>query len=245
MYKNKKILAIIPARSGSKRIKNKNLKLLCGKPLIYYTIKYALNNQSLIDKIFVSTNSKKILNYSNKISKNICPVLRPHKFSQDNSSDLGYVNHAINYLEKNKNNFDFVIILRPTTPFRKKKLLKNCIQKLFSTRSTSVRSAKKIDHTHPYWMYSIKKSKLKEVINGKNFFKYFQSQKLPKFYMHDGHCDIFNVKNLKKKIISSQPLKKIYGKKMIYYDNTARYSVNIDHPLDFELAKLLYKSFYS
>jgi CMP-N,N'-diacetyllegionaminic acid synthase len=243
LYKNKKILALIPARSGSKRIKNKNLKLLCGKPLVYYSIKYALDNQSLIDRIFVSTDSRKISNYSNKISKNISPVLRPSKLSRDNSSDLGYVVHALDYLKKKENAFDFVIILRPTTPFRQKKLIRNCIQKLLSTKSSSIRSAKKIDHTHPYWMYNIKKNKLIEVINGKNFFKYYQSQKLPKFYMHDGHCDIFDVKNLKNKSIYNQPLKKIYGNNMIYYKNNTNYSINIDNPVDFELAKLIYKVF--
>ena len=238
--KKKKGLIIIPARSGSKRIKNKNLKIINDKPLIYHTIKYAMANYKKVDEIFVSTDSKKILNYSNKIKKNICPILRPKKLAEDNSSDLGYINHAINYFTEVKDKcFDFIIILRPTTPIRQKNLLKRCLEKFLISNCSSIRTAKYIDHTHPYWMYKFSKKKLTEIIKGKNFFKFYQSQKLPKLWMHDGHCDIFSSKNLKAKN-NKRDLEKIYGKKMQYLLNKNIFSINIDNPIDFDIAKFFF-----
>lgn len=240
MYKGKKILAIIPARAGSKRIKNKNLKNINNKPLIYYTLKYALNNLKLIDEIFVSTNSKKILNYSKKISPNIISTLRPEKISGDKSSDFEFIKHTVKFLEKQKKKFDIIVILRPTTPIRDKKLITNCLKTLINSKGTSIRSAKCVEHTHPYWMYQLKKNTPIEIIKNKNFFKYYQSQKLPKFYMHDGHCDIFLIKNIFKNNEKNK-IKKIYGNKMLYYKNKQKYLVNIDEPFDFFIAEQIIK----
>jgi len=237
LFKNKKILAIIPARSGSKRIKNKNLKLINGKPLIYYTIEFALKNNKYIDEIFVSTDSKKISSYSNKIRKKLSPLLRPKEISAHNSSDLGFVLHALEYFKKEKNiEFDIIVILRPTTPIRNQDLFIDCLKSMIKFNASSVRSSKQVKHNHPYWMYKIKNNKLIEVIKNKNFFKFYQSQKLPKLFMHDGHCDIFLKKNLYKKS-SKTDLKKIYGNKMIYVENKNILYINIDEPNEFSVAE--------
>ena len=237
MYKNKKILAIIPARSGSKRIKNKNLKKINSKPLIYYSLKYALDNKKYIDEFFLSTDSKKISKYGNKVYSNISPILRPKNISKDKSGDIGFIKHALNYLKKKKNIiFDLVVIFRPTTPIRKKNLFLSCLKTLEKNNASSVRSAKCVKHLHPYWMYKIKNNKLTEVIRNKNFFKYYQSQKLPNFFMHDGHCDIFLTKNLSNKK-NIRNMEKIYGKKMTYFINKQEISINIDEPFEFFIAK--------
>lgn len=237
MYKNKKILAVIPARSGSKRIKNKNLKKINNKPLIYYTLKYALNNKKYIDEFFLSTDSKKISKYGNKTYPNISPVLRPKNISKDGSGDIGFINHALNYYQREKNMiFDIVVIFRPTTPIRNKNLFLSCLKTLTKNNASSVRSAKSVKHINPYWMYKIKNNKLIEAIKNKNFFKYYQSQKLPDFFMHDGHCDIFLTKNLSDKK-NIRNMEKIYGKKMIYFKNKQKISINIDEPFEFLIAK--------
>jgi len=243
LYKNKKILAIIPARSGSKRIKNKNLKKINNKPLIHYTLEYALNNGKYIDKFFLSTDSKKISKYGNKVYANISPILRPKIISKDKSGDIGFINHALNYYQKVENiTFDIVVIFRPTTPIREKNLFLNCLKSLEKNNASSVRSAKNVKHVHPYWMYKIKNNKLTEVIRNKNFFKYYQSQKLPSFFMHDGHCDVFLTKNLlDKKNITD--MEKIYGKKMTYFKNKQEISINIDEPFDFFAARTFLEGF--
>jgi len=238
LYKNKKILAIIPARSGSKRIKNKNLKKINNKPLIHYTLKYALDNDKYIDQFFLSTDSKKISKYANKIYPDISPILRPKNISKDKSGDIGFINHALNYFWKKKNIlFDIIVIFRPTTPIRKRKLFFDCLKTLIKNKASSVRSAQSVKHMHPYWMYKIKNKKLNEVIKNKNFFKYYQSQKLPKFYIHDGHCDIFLTKNLFEKK-NLRDMEKIYGKKMFFFKNNQKLSVNIDEPFEFFIAKI-------
>ena len=92
----KNILAIIPARKNSKRIKNKNLKKLYRFPLIYYSIKYALKSR-IINKVIVSTDSKKIKNYANKFGK-LAPFLRPKNISGDKVSDTPVIEHACDWL---------------------------------------------------------------------------------------------------------------------------------------------------
>ena len=237
-----KILAIIPARKNSKRIKNKNLKKLNGKPLIFYTIKHALESK-IINRIIVSTDSLSIKKYSNKFG-NIAPFIRPKNLAGDKVSDEPVIKHACDWVEKNENYFpNIVIILRPTAPLRNKYLISNCVKKLIKNTATSVRSARDIGHAHPYWMYKIKKDgSIKEFIKGKNFFKYYQSQKLPKLVKHDGYCDVLLRKNLINKKTSSKSLANLYGKKMFYEINDDKYFINIDEPEDFNLASLIIKS---
>ena len=112
------IVALIPARAGSKGIKNKNIKLINKKPLIYYSIILAINSK-LINEVYVSTDSNKIKNISLKYGAKV-PFLRPKKFSEDNSSDLQVFKHFINWYKKHiKKDIDYIVHLRPTTPFRK------------------------------------------------------------------------------------------------------------------------------
>ena len=110
-----KILGIIPARAGSKGIKNKNIIDLGGKPLISWTIKSAI--KSNLDEIIVSTDSIKIKNVS---IKNGCkvPFLRPKHLSKDNSKTVDVAIHAINFYKKKNIFFDAIMILQPTCPFR-------------------------------------------------------------------------------------------------------------------------------
>ena len=140
MNKKIKVLAIIPCRSGSKGIKNKNILDIFGKPLIYYSIFFA-KECKFIDKVLVSTDKRKY----QKISKNHgleVNYLRPKKISKDNSLDINLFKHAINYL-KNKNNYkpDYIIHLRPTSPLRKIKDLKKMLNILYKNKkSNSIRS---------------------------------------------------------------------------------------------------------
>ena len=140
MYRNKKIVAIIPARKNSKEIKKKNLIKLNGFPLISYSIDYAKKSK-LIDRIFVSTDGKKIASISKKFGAEI--IVRPKKLSNDIiMSDYAIV-HAINYIHKVlKYNFDYVVFLQPTTPLRKlnelDKAIIYCVDGKFDTVFSSI-----------------------------------------------------------------------------------------------------------
>ena len=140
MYKNKKIVAIIPARKGSKGIKNKNLLKLTGIPLIKFSVDYAKRSK-LVDKVFVSTDGNNI----SKVSENCGAetIKRPKKFSSDTASSESAIIHSINYIEKVlKYKFDIVIFLQPTTVLRKlgelDQAIKMFIKKKSDTLFTSV-----------------------------------------------------------------------------------------------------------
>ena len=140
MYKNKKIIAVIPARKNSKEIKKKNLIKLNGIPLIAYSIDYAKKSK-LIDRVFVSTDGNNIASVSKKFGSEV--IMRPKHLCTDTiMSDYAIV-HAIDYVKKILNyNFDYVVFLQPTTPLRQlgelDKAIKYCISKKFDTVFSSI-----------------------------------------------------------------------------------------------------------
>lgn len=140
-------MIIIPARKNSKRLKNKNLQKLGNYTLIENTIIFAKNNFKNFT-IFVSTDSKKIRSLSLKQNV-LCPWLRPKKLSRDNSSSISVIKHTLSWSEKKSALYDAVLLLQPTTPFRKYKDIKFCINKFYTLKNfknvsiISVKSKKK------------------------------------------------------------------------------------------------------
>ena len=149
MFK-KKILAIVPARSGSQRLKNKNILKIKGKPLIYFTLREVKKVQS-ISKILVSTNSRKIANIAGQYGV-VVPFLRPNNISKNNSSMLSVIKHAINYYEKKGFFFfDYILLLQPTSPIRKSFHIKKAIHKI--SKNKSINGLVSIEKAKPLqWM---------------------------------------------------------------------------------------------
>ena len=117
MYKNKKILGIIPARSGSKKMPHKNIRMFMGKPLIAWTI-LATRRSGVVDEIFVSTDSERYAMIAKRYGANV-PFLRPDDLSGDTNPASDYIIHAINeYNIRYKRTFDYFILLQPTSPLR-------------------------------------------------------------------------------------------------------------------------------
>ena len=116
MYQNKKVLAIIPARGGSKGIPHKNIISLCGKPLIAYTIE-AANQSTYIDTVIVSTDDVDIQRISEQYGA-LVPFLREAKIASDEATTISVVVDAVKRLEVNGEKFDVVILLQPTSPLR-------------------------------------------------------------------------------------------------------------------------------
>ena len=117
MYKS---IALIPARSGSKRIKDKNIKLLNGHPLIAYTIRAAIDSK-IFDKVVCVTDSKKYKKIAEKYGA-VVPCLRPKKISNEKSPDIEWVSWIMKKMDKNY--FKFFSILRPTSPLRDERVIK-------------------------------------------------------------------------------------------------------------------------
>jgi CMP-N,N'-diacetyllegionaminic acid synthase len=112
------IVAIIPARSGSKQLPGKNMINLCGQPLISYTFQAALDSK-LIDFVLVTTDDEKIINFAKKFPE-IHVIKRPKKISKDSSPTLEAIYHALtNFENKISKTFDLIVTLQPTSPLRK------------------------------------------------------------------------------------------------------------------------------
>ena len=135
MYKGKKILGVIPARGGSKGIPKKNIKDLDGLPLIFYTINESKNSQFLSDFI-VSTDDDSIKEISEKFGAKV--INRPSNLALDDSRTEDCLIHAINYLDSQGIIYDYVVVLEPTSPFRKFKTIDNCIKMIIDKNAESL-----------------------------------------------------------------------------------------------------------
>lgn len=201
-----KIVAIIPARKGSKGIKNKNIILYKNKPLIYHSIKSALKLKK-IDKVLVSTDSKKFKNIAEKYGASV--ILRPKKLSKDNSLEKEFLVHAYNYLKK-KEKFivDLFILLRPTCPDRDIKDLKKALNIAIKNfkKFSSIRSVHKL-HNPVQKVFKIKDSYLSGFFNKslKGEYHSFPRQIYPTTYSPNSFFDAlkpnFFMKFKSKKIV--------------------------------------------
>jgi CMP-N-acetylneuraminic acid synthetase len=232
MKKKIKILAVIPCRSGSKGIKNKNIINIFGKPLVFYSIYFA-KQCKFIDRVIVSTDSKKYAQICKNYGAEV-PFLRPKNFSTDFSLDVDFFKHAIDWLKKYQNyQPDFVIHLRPTSPIRRIKDLKECLKIIKKNKKiNSVRSISKENKSiYKCWFLS-SKNKLKQIVKNKTLYREpFNAprQKLKSFYCQNGLYDIFRTKLITKRMISG---KNIYG-----YINKNKVFNDIDSLEDFKNLK--------
>jgi len=141
-----KVLAIIPARGGSKGIPRKNIKLLAGKPLIAWTIEAALQAQG-IDRVIVSTEDKEIASVAKQYGAEV-PFMRPLALAQDDAPGIAPVLHAIGHLP----NYNWVLLLQPTSPLRSTEDIEGIIQFCRDEGAPSTVSVTEVSK-HPFWMY--------------------------------------------------------------------------------------------
>ena len=161
MINNSKVLALIPARKGSKGLPGKNLRNLCGKPLIEWSIEKAkLSNY--VDLILISTDCENTANIGKKLDAYV-PFIRPKKLSTDTASTFEVVKHALQYLQaKDGKTFDYVILLEPTSPLREDNDIDNMLECLSKNSSNfdAIISVGEIDE-HPSIVSKIDGLKLK------------------------------------------------------------------------------------
>jgi CMP-N,N'-diacetyllegionaminic acid synthase len=148
MYRSNKVLAIIPARGGSKGLPNKNSKLLIDKPLIAWSIQHAQDSK-YVDDIFVSTNSQEIADIAKRYKVEV-PALRPQKLSGDTASSMDVILYTIDYLEQQGKAFDIVIMIEPTSPLREPEDIDNSVEMLINYKETeSVVGICEVEGAHP------------------------------------------------------------------------------------------------
>lgn len=233
MYQDKTFLAIIPARSGSKRLPNKNIKELCGKPLIAWSIEAGLQSK-YIDNIVVSTDSQEYANIAQKYGAEV-PFLRPSNISLDTSSSFEVISHTINfYKEHFQKEFDYVVLLQPTSPLRDGKLIDKMCQWVVDNKIELGISVSKCEHP-PLWSNTLPDDKRMD-----NFFHpdiiNKRSQELPQYYRINGVLYIAKITSYfeNKGFVSSQT----YA-----FEIDQRYGIDIDTELDFEYAEFMMQKF--
>ena len=188
---NIRIVAIIPARGGSKGVYRKNIKIVKGKPLIVYTIE-AAKKSKLLDLIFVSTEDQEISDIVRKYNVEVIP--RPSELAQDDTLDLPVFKHAVEYLEEKGIKPKIIVILRPTSPLRKVEDINNSIKILLNTKSDSIRSFCEV-HEHPFWMYRIINDNPTPFCPKHTVKQYPRRQLLPKLHGLNGSVD-FEIEEL-------------------------------------------------
>ena len=230
MSENYKLLALIPARSGSKRLKNKNILKLKGKPLLAHAIIAAKKSQ-IFDKIILSTDSKKYASIGKKFGAEV-PFLRPTKFSSSFSPDYEWVNYTINELKKINLKFTHFFILRPTNPFRSEKTIIKAWRKYKKSKADSLRAVS-LCSNHPYKMWYEDGKFIKPLFKKKNKSQPVyncQYQSLPKIYSQNASLEISKNNFLKKN-------KSITGKKIMPFFSNKIESLDINYKEDYLKAK--------
>lgn len=186
-------IAVIPARGGSKRIPKKNIIDLGGKPLIAHSILSAKKSKYLADGIYVSTENSEIAKVSYEFGAKV--IKRPRELATNEALTLGVLKHAVDVLEKDGVDFDTVVLLQPTSPFRKTSTIDEGIKKLWDNWEKykvifSVRPLK----FPPNWLLRIKNEKLEFILP--NDFSKIRSQELEKTYEIDGVLYVYKKDHL-------------------------------------------------
>jgi CMP-N-acetylneuraminic acid synthetase len=190
------ILAIITARGGSKGLPKKNIRVLCGKPLIAWTIEHACNS-AYVDRIVVSTDDEEIAEIARQHGAEV-PFLRPKALARDGSPSIDAVLHAINWLEDRGDHYDLILLLEPTSPLRKKTDLDDAVTLMLNNidNADALVSVGEVHQEHPYIIKKVEGGYVKPFINtGENV---YQRQQLPAAYFPYGVVYLSKTDALKK-----------------------------------------------
>ena len=228
MINNKTVLGIILARGGSKRLPNKNILPLAGIPLIGWTINAGLNSK-YIDELIVSSDSHDILNIAKQMGSKV--QLRPNEFSTDESSSFSSVKYVIKSLKKN---FEYIILLQPTSPFRNKNHIDESIELIISKKADGIISVCKEKHSSSLINILPENKDMSRFL--KNIKKVGESKKRSDFFKLNGAIYLCKTK----KLLEQETF--FLKEKIFAYEMKRKYSIDIDIKLDFEFANYLAES---
>ncbi len=214
MYQDKRILAIIPARGGSKGIPHKNIINLCGKPLIAHTIG-AAKQSAYIDTVLVSTDDVDIQRVSEDYGASV-PFLRDAKIASDEARTISVVVDAVNRLQAIGQNFDVVVLLQPTSPLRTTEEIDVAIDVFFQNEMKGVVSVN-VAKVSPFLLRTIKGSQLQRIISENSTIR---RQDMPTYYEVNGAIYINAISDI--------------TESLSFNDNPIPYIMNREHSVDID-----------
>lgn len=226
MINGKSVLALIPARGGSKGIKDKNIILLEGKPLINYTIETAIKS-SYIDRVVVTTDSDKIAEVAMEAGADV-PFKRPAELAADSSKTLDAVLHAINWLDDNDRHYDILVLLQPTQPLRNISDIDDALEKFEAMNEQALVSICEVDD-NPVLIRTINDHGLMDNLINMN--SDIRRQDMPIYYKLNGAVYINKIDEINENTsFNDNPVPYLMAKER---------SVDIDDLDDLEMAKIL------
>lgn len=223
-----RILALIPARGGSKGVPGKNIKLLNGIPLLAYTSEIALQSKQLTE-VIVSTEDEQI----REVAKNLgikVPFIRPMALAQDDTPTIDVIVQALQWHEKQNVFFDAVCLLQVTSPFRTLEFLDKAIEKFMASGCDSLVSVQRVPHEYnPHWTFEVNVEGNLKIATGEADI-ISRRQELPQAYHRDGSIYITKTKVLLEEL-------SLYGKSTAFIESNPDFYVNIDTLQDWEKAE--------
>ncbi len=197
MYKGKRILGIIAARGDSKRLPGKNIKELCGKPLVAWTIEAGLKSK-YIDRLITSTDGKEIAETAKKYGSDV-PFMRPAELASDTANPVLALIHAVDTLEAEGDKYDILVLLQPTSPLRDSEDIDNVIRKLVDTEGAeSCVCVARSEEAHPAFLVRLEGEWLRPYIN--KDMKAFRRQDIDDLYYFEGSGYASYVRSIKKRM---------------------------------------------
>lgn len=237
-HKKIKILGIIPARGGSKGIPHKNIAHLNGKPLIYYSIREAKKSK-LLDAFIVSTDDPKIADVAKKYGADV-PFLRPKKIAGDRSPDIEFLQHAVEWVEKNRDwHPEIVVFLQPTAPSRTANDIDEALKMMLKNKCDSVRTVADPSPHNPFkmWLFTDKKRGLMKPLLLNAYYPKLGTdvprQLLPEYFLQVGLVYATKTKFIKQG--------KVWGPKICGLIIPPERLVDIDAPKDLKHAARVLK----
>ncbi len=229
-----KILGLIPARGGSKTIPRKNIKEMCGKPLIAYTIE-AAKNAGVFDRIVLTTDDHEIAAVGKSYGAEV-PFMRPAELAQDHTPSLPAIQHAVSWLrDKEGYEPDAVMLLQPTAPLRQASHIREAVDLFLESGADSVVSVVPIPaHYSPFWAVVADETGWGRLFLGDPIRKRVsRRQDFPyPAYSHNGAIYLF-----KTSVLFDPEHPSLYGERVKVYPMDERFSVNIDGQEDWDEAE--------
>ena len=226
---NSKVYALIPARSGSKGVPNKNIMELAGYPLIAYSI-LAAKKCLGIDRVIVSTDSEEYAEIAFEYGAEV-PFIRPVEISGDNATDIQFFQHAVDWLRREEGFApSYFAHLRPTSPIRRPEIISQAIEEFKSNKFSALRSVHKMSNT-AYKTFEIENEKLKKLCDGEFDIENttMPRQVFPNTYCPNGYIDIVRTSMIDKGVLHGNCVKAFITKP----------SYDIDEIDDFALLKFM------